>query len=84
MFEVEIGRTAEKQLARLDRALKNRVLSSITALSADPQPHGCRKIKSEHNVWRIRVGDWRIGYLIDHSLKKVQVIRIVHRSEFYD
>ncbi|PYS87534.1 MAG: hypothetical protein DMF62_12190 [Acidobacteria bacterium] len=42
------------------------------------------KIKSEHNVWRIRVGDWRIGYLIDHSLKKVQVIRIVHRSEFYD
>ena len=84
MFEVLLSRTAEKQLVRLDRALKNRVLSAITALSADPQPHGCRKIKSEYNVLRIRVGDWRIGYLIDHRHNKVHILRIVHRSEFYD
>jgi mRNA-degrading endonuclease RelE of RelBE toxin-antitoxin system len=34
-------------------------------------------------VWRLRVGDWRVGYTVDDAVNEVVVVRIGHRSEFY-
>ena len=38
--------------------------------------------KSER--WRIRVGDWRIGYEIDDEKRIVRIVAIGHRRDFYD
>jgi mRNA interferase RelE/StbE len=84
MFRVSITSRAERELKRLDRQVKNRIVSAITALASDPRPYGCLKVRSEEGVWRIRVGDWRIGYQVDDNANEVLVIRIGHRSEFYD
>jgi mRNA interferase RelE/StbE len=70
-------------MKRLDRNLKNRLVTAILALEADPRPEGCLKVKGVEGVWRIRVGDWRIGYEIDDAKQEVTIIRIAHRSEFY-
>jgi mRNA interferase RelE/StbE len=59
-------------------------VSAITTLASDPPPQGCLKVRSEEGVWRIRVGDWRIGYQVDDNANEVLVIRIGHGSEFYD
>ena len=83
MYSVKITSRAEGELKRLDRPVKNRVVTAILALASDPRPPGCLKVRSAEGVWRIRVGDWRIGYEIDDSLQEVVVIRIGHRSEFY-
>lgn len=84
MFSVTITSRAERELKRLDRANKNRIITSIFALGSNPRPPGCLKVKTEEGVWRIRVGDWRVGYEIDDEAHEVVVIRIGHRSEFYD
>jgi mRNA interferase RelE/StbE len=84
MYKVTITTRAEKELKKLDRHVKNRVVKEILSLSDDARPSGCKKVQSEEGVWRIRVGDWRVGYMIDDSRKEVTVIRIGHRSEFYD
>ncbi|MGO9270658.1 MAG: type II toxin-antitoxin system RelE family toxin [Terriglobia bacterium] len=83
MFKVSITSSAERALKRLDRPIKNRVVSAILTLATDPRPPGCLKVKSEEGVWRIRVGDWRVGYLVDDDAGEVSVIKIAHRSEFY-
>ena len=83
MYSVKITSRAEGELKRLDRPVKNRVVTAILALASNPHPPGCLKVKSAEGVWRIRVGDWRIGYEIDDSLREVVVIRVGHRSEFY-
>ena len=83
MYSVKVTSRAEGELKRLDRPVKNRVVKAILALASDPRLPGCLKVKSAEGVWRIRVGDWRIGYEIDDSLKEVVVIRVGHRSEFY-
>ncbi|MGA2629467.1 MAG: type II toxin-antitoxin system RelE/ParE family toxin [Terriglobia bacterium] len=83
MYSVKITSRAEGELKRLDRPVKNRVVTAILALASEPRPPGCLKVKSAEGVWRIRVGDWRIGYEIDDSLQEVVVIRVGHRSEFY-
>lgn len=83
MYSVKITSRAEGELKRLDRPVKNRVVKAILALASDPRPPGCLKVKSAEGVWRIRVRDWRIGYEIDDGLHEVVVIRVGHRSEFY-
>ena len=83
MYSVKITSRAESELKRLDRSVKNRVVTAILALASDPRPPGCLKVRSAEGVWRIRVGDWRIGHEIDDRLQEVVVIRVGHRSEFY-
>jgi mRNA interferase RelE/StbE len=84
MFKVSITSSAERDLKRLDRPIKNRIVSAILPLASDPRPHGCLKVKSAEGVWRIRIGDWRIGYEVDDSAGEVLVVKIVHRSNFYE
>ena len=83
MYNVIVLPRAQKQIKTLDRSTKNRVLSALVALASDPRPPGCIKIKSEDGVWRIRVGDYRIGYRINDTTQVVTILRIGHRSEFY-
>lgn len=71
-------------MRRLDRQAKNRVVKAMLDLASNPRPSGCLKVRSEEGVWRIRIGDWRVGYMIDDAASEVTVIRIAHRSEFYD
>ena len=83
MYNVIITTRAERDLKKLERSLKNRLVSAILALADEPRPSGCRKVQSEEGVWRIRVGRYRVGYVIDDDAQQVDVIRIAHRSEFY-
>jgi mRNA interferase RelE/StbE len=40
-------------------------------------------LKGTEKSWRVRVGDYRLIYEIDDSLKTVTVIKIGHRSDVY-
>lgn len=84
MYRVILSARIEKSLRSLDRSLRNRILSALIALATDPRPPGCIKIKSEDGVWRIRVGDYRTGYVIDDAAITVTIVRIGNRSDFYD
>jgi mRNA interferase RelE/StbE len=83
MYKISIIKRAEKDIKKLDRQTKNRVVKNIMDLVEEPRPVGCRKVLSEKGVWRIRVGDCRIGYIIDNDKLEITVIRIAHRKEFY-
>ena len=83
MYNVTITARAERELRRLDRSIKNRLVEVILSLASNPRPAGCLKIKSEEGVWRVRAGDWRVGYRMDDASSEV-TIRVGHRREFYD
>ena len=55
----------------------------IDALSDNPHPHGASKLKGADELWRIRVGDYRIVYEIHHRVLLVLVVRVAHRREAY-
>jgi mRNA interferase RelE/StbE len=59
-------------------------VNALLALIKDSRPPGCLKVKTSEKLWRIRVGDWRIGYQIDDASRTVTIVAIGHRSEFYD
>jgi mRNA interferase RelE/StbE len=49
-----------------------------------PRPAGCKKLKGYKDQWRVRVGDWRVVYIIDDAAKLVSITRIAHRREVYE
>jgi mRNA interferase RelE/StbE len=82
-YTVDIKPSARKELEKLSDSLVARLVPKIDALADDPRPHGCRKLRGYKDLWRIRVGDYRVVYIIDDHLRGVTVTLIAHRSEAY-
>ncbi|MBC7925801.1 MAG: type II toxin-antitoxin system RelE/ParE family toxin [Bryobacteraceae bacterium] len=77
--------SAQKELNALnDKKLIGRLVAKIEALIANPRPAGCRKLQGFRDLWRVRVGDYRIVYAIDDGSRCIDVTRIAQRSEVYD
>jgi len=81
---LEIKHSAQRELDALDDAVFKRVDRKLLALADNPRPQGCKKLKGYRDQWRIRVGDWRIVYLIDDTAKLVTITRVAHRREVYE
>ena len=83
-YTVEILRRAEKALRALtDRKLYLRIREAVDALAVEPRPHGCTKLSGAKNIYRVRVGDYRIIYQIEDDRLLVLVAEIGHRQEVY-
>jgi mRNA interferase RelE/StbE len=83
-YSIEVNPSARKELEALPDDLLARVLQKMEALSATPRPAGCKKLKGYKDQWRVRVGDWRVVYIIDDPAKLVSITRIAHRREVYE
>jgi len=83
IYEVEIENSAAKVLHRLQRHDQVRIGTAIAALSGDPRPHGCEKLTGTASTYRIRIGDYRVVYIVDDGIRVVTVTRVGHRKEVY-
>ena len=82
-YTVVFARSARKELQALDRTIAGRILKRIEALRLEPRPSGCKKLEGTDDLWRIRIGDWRVVYSVDDPRALVEVSVIRHRREAY-
>jgi mRNA interferase RelE/StbE len=82
-YQILFTRKAEKEFRALpDRAVRL-IAPRVRALADNPRPRGVVKLTGEDNVWRIRVGDYRVVYEIHDDRLIVVVIRLAQRGEAY-
>jgi mRNA interferase RelE/StbE len=82
-YRLSLRPAAERDLGRLSRAILRRVEKAIEGLKEAPRPAGCKKLAGSDNEWRIRVGNYRILYIVDDAQQEVRIARIAHRREAY-
>jgi mRNA interferase RelE/StbE len=82
-YEIIFKPAAEKSFSKLPKDLQLKIVNAIELLSSNPRPQGVKKLKSLLNLYRIRVGDYRVIYSIDEDVLIVSVIKIAHRREVY-
>lgn len=76
---------AEKQLAQLDKNTRLRIISSLDRLREAYPIGDIRKMQGYDDLWRLRVGDYRVVMQIDlvTAIITITVIRVGHRKEVY-
>ena len=84
MYQIIIKKTALKELSLLPLVAIKEITKNIETLGINPRPIGCKKLKSNVNLWRIRVGTYRVIYNIEDFVKIVNVHNIGHRKNVYD
>jgi mRNA interferase RelE/StbE len=82
-YAVTFARSARKELEALAPALVARVMGRIERLAVEPRPGGARKLQGEQDLWRIRVGDYRVVFSVDDRQRVVDVVRVRHRRDVY-
>ena len=84
-YTVVINKSAKKELYQISSRFTSAIVQAIWSLANEPRPPGCKKLKGKlyNNMWRIRVGDYRILYLIEDVVKVIDVKRIGHRKDIY-
>ena len=80
---MRISHNAQKELDRQARNIRERLLKAILALADNPRPIGSRRIEGQEDIYRIRVGDWRIIYAIFEDQLIVTVVKVGSRGDVY-
>jgi mRNA interferase RelE/StbE len=82
-WSILVHRDAEKILRKLDRQTFLRIRGAINQLALDPRPAGHKRIMGTENIYRIRVGEWRISYALEKEQLIILIVEISTRGDAY-
>ena len=84
-MEVERSRSFTRDFSRIRSSdMRRRVLSKMEELEASlalTEVMGVRKITSEGDHYRIRIGEYRLGIVVESNV--VILLRFLHRRDIY-
>jgi len=80
---VVITRSPQKALDRLESDMYARITRKLEELEDNPRPMGVEKLSGREDLYRVRVGDWRIVYAIQDQKLIILVVKVAHRREVY-
>lgn len=74
--------SAIRQLGKLPREAQRRVKTATEALRDNPRPTRVIKVKNA-DQWRVRVGNYRVTFIVDDARRTVTVAWVGHRRDVY-
>ena len=81
-MKIEFGTRALKFLSKLEKVSKERIFKRIKELCEDPFPSDVKKLKGEKDVYRIRIGDFRVLYRIISEDDVILIFREIKEVGF--
>jgi len=85
MYKVKLTASAAKELRRLATPIRQKIIESLDLLRINPFAEilQFRKLKTRGDLYRIRVGDYRVVYSIHADVLLIKVVRVGHRKDVY-
>ena len=85
MFKVELANPAKRFLKKCDLELYERIINKIKQLASDPFPQDVKRVVGRtEKVFRVRVGDYRIQYVVFPEKSLLLIADVDKRSRAYD
>ncbi len=81
-YKISFTLQSQKDLSNLPKLLFKKIEAAIAKLVDNPRPHKSKKL-TDRDGWRIRIGDYRVIYLIEDDNLIVIVVEIGQRKEVY-
>ena len=83
IYKIDFTSAARKQFLGFPEQVQIRLEEKIDKLAKDPRPNGVEKLSGLENIYRIRIGKYRVIYNIQDEVLIVLVVKIGHRKEVY-
>ncbi|MCG9133908.1 type II toxin-antitoxin system RelE/ParE family toxin [Candidatus Poribacteria bacterium] len=75
---------AQSDVRRLDRATARRVIGKLRWLAENFEATKLTALTGpKQGQFRLRVGDYRVVYVVDRKKREIEVYRVRHRREVY-
>ncbi len=85
MLELQFSSQARKFLKKLDKINWQRIIDKIEELRKDPFPHKVKRVGGrKEKTFRIRVGDYRILYVVLNETNVLFISKVEKRPRAYD
>jgi mRNA interferase RelE/StbE len=82
-YTIEVAPAAERSLKKMPGDVRKRIFKALMALEEEPRPQGVKKLSGEDDLYRTRVGDYRIVYQIRDDVLVVLLVKVGHRRDIY-
>jgi len=84
-YRIEFVKSAAKEFKRLPEKVRSKTLEALRFLSQNPYSDllNIKKLKGAEQLYRIRIGDYRVVYEVRSDVLLIVVIKVGHRSEVY-
>ncbi len=84
MFEVTLDKQADKFLKKCEKILFDRIVNKLGELALNPVPHDSKRVQGySEPTFRIRIGDYRALYRVNHEEKRIVVVKVDNRERVY-
>jgi mRNA interferase RelE/StbE len=83
MYRTEFLPSAARAFEKLPLVARRRVARAIDGLTLNPRQVGAHKLSGSEDVWRLRVGDYRVLYQVGDATLLVLIVKLGHRREVY-
>ncbi len=80
-YSIRVTETAKKQLSKIDKQTAKRIDKRLREISSDPLLHVTRLVGLE--IYKLRVGDYRVLMSIQKEKLVIMVVEVGHRSNVY-
>jgi len=85
-YEIVFKQSAFKELQCLPQRIQQKILDAVQLLSLNPYTEllQIKKMKGSESLYRVRIQDYRVIYLVENHLIKITIIKVGHRKEVYE
>lgn len=83
-MKFEIRKSFEKDADKLPASVKRRLafmLEQISKAKKISDIKSCKKLKGHKSAYRVRLGDFRIGFFFEYKI--IELVRILQRKDIY-
>ncbi|MSP78203.1 MAG: type II toxin-antitoxin system RelE/ParE family toxin [Dehalococcoidia bacterium] len=82
-YRINLLPRAQKDLDDLAPLMKERVIAALQRLRVEPFSANSQRLKGSRDLFRLRVGDYRIIYTIAHQMKLIEIAKVQHHRDVY-
>ena len=81
-YKIVIKKSAAKEIERIAKNDRIRIIEKINSLAQNPHPTGSKKLSGQEK-YRMRQGNYRILYQIIDDELIINVVKVGHRQDVY-
>jgi len=82
-YAVRLHPSAQRAFAKFEVSVQRRLSAALDALAEDPRPPGSKRLVTDQDLWRVRVGAYRIVYAIEDDQLLILVVKLGPRHDVY-